>query len=275
MLKMAVAKPKLPVPKFSASEIKRANACAVLIWNGISYEDGSKIVSDRDLLVYFANEFSQIEVSNSQQFSLSRNILHDLIIVSQLKPMYRKQNELSYAQLDAYLKNEYHKFVLGIKGKQAGGVKLAHASQLVKEAGKAVVKPFVSAKAGYRIPFASRLLFFAAPKFLIFNYANRLAEKKMNYQSRPHYAYQDYAFDMLEGLRLNWGELSKYCIPTENADKIERDVKLAYNTHWWARRVFDIALLIRFGVFKPLSNPYGIVKNLQYIRQKQTTVGIP
>ena len=272
---MAVAKSKKPVPKFSAKEIKLANACAVLIWNGVSYESGKEILSDRDLLIYFSHELAKNHLSSSHRLNLSRAMLHDLIIVSLLKPMYRKQNELSYSNMENYLRRDFQKFIKAINTSKNSEEKLEHASQLVRETGKAVVLPNVSAKAGYRIPFASRLLFFAAPQILIFNYANRLAEKKMNYQSRPHYAYKDYAFDLLGGLRKNWAELSKYSIPTKEPLKAEADIKIAYKTHWWARRVLDIALLIRFGVFKPIPDVYMQILTVTYKEQGAAGVAIP
>lgn len=267
---MAKAKPKVQIPKFSANEIRFANACAVLIWNGLSYEDGSEITSDRDLLVYFSSEFQKLSKNFSSGFFLSRKSLHDLIIVALLKPMYRKQHELSYAKLDKFFRTNYSQYEQSIQFVTTSYEKVVKANDLVVAAAKAVVKNGVSPKAGYRVPFASRLLFFGAPDMFIFNYANRLAEKKLNYQARPHYAYPVYGRDMLQVLKNNWIELSKYNIPTEIANEPEEDITIAYHTHWWARRVLDLALLIRFRVFIPISNPYQILKDLKFNQQSQS-----
>ena len=118
-------------------------------------------------------------------------------------------------------------------------------------------------------------MFFAAPSFLIFNYSSRLGEEKLKFQSRPHYAYPDYASEMVEGLRRNWTELSKYNIPTKTANRIDADIKLAYSTHWWARRVLDIALLLRFGVRHAMPNVIVEATKLEYAKQKPLRVPMP
>ena len=272
---MPAAKPKRSVPKFSAMEIKRANACAVFMWNGVSYEDWKEVTSDRELLVYFSHEFAQLGTNAAQSFSLSRSALHDLIISATLKIMYRRKNELTYPNLEDYLSQNYLRAMTSAQMSKTTSDKLFHASQLVKEAGRAVVKPNVSKKAGYRISFLSWLLLFSAPQLLIFNYSNKLGEKAMNFQSRPHYAYPDYALEMVEGLRRNWIELSKYNIPTRTSNKVDADIKLAYKTHWWARRVLDIALLIRFGVRVPMMGVIAEAGKLPYCHQKRVKVAIP
>jgi hypothetical protein len=247
--KMAIAKKKKPIPVFTSRQIDIANDAAVLLYNGRNFVTGKRIVGDRDFLVHFSSEFERLRKSKKPALRLSRNIIRDLIAVSMLKPMYRKQNELTYPGLERYFNSHYPSLYKGYKSKRDKEIKLLMSSEFVIKSAKAVVKPNVSAKAGYRVPFASRLLFFATPQMLIFNYANRLAEKQMNYQSRPHYAYPYYAKDMLEGLRNNWKELSRYNIPLKRKNKPEADISIAYKSHWWARRVFDIALLLHFRVF--------------------------
>jgi hypothetical protein len=272
---MPILRPRIPIPKLTAQEVRVANNCAVLIWNGISYIDGKKTTSDRDLLVYFSNEFQNIITNPNQQVLLSHNIIHDLIIVSLLKPMYRKQNELSFPQLFSFLQNQYPLYNQAYNQSPHAAEKLQISTDFVIAAGKAVVLPGVSVKAGYRVPFLSRLLFFATPHMLVFNYANRLAEKQLNYQSRPHDAYPHYGKDMLSALRNNWTELSKYNIPTEELGQPEQDISLAYNTHWWTRRVLDLALLIKFNVFQPSPVALSGTANLRYSYQTSTLANCP
>lgn len=271
---MVLAKQKKQVPLFTRAEIDAANDCAVLLWNGVDFSSGKKIVSDRDFLVYFSDEFSNIG-NKGHVLHLSRPIIHDLIIISMLKPMYRKQNELTYPGLERYISQHYPSAKLANSRTNHGDVRLGVATEFTISCARAVVKKNVSVKAGYRVPFASRLLFFAAPQLLVFNYANRLAEKKMLYQSRPHYAYPTYANDMLNGLRKNWKLLSKYNLPTEKKGIPEKEVIIAHNTDWWARRVLDIALLIHFGVFSPSVSLSSLRRSLVYTAQSRTTVSCP
>lgn len=266
---MAIAKRRKPIPVFTSRQIDIANDAAVLLYNGRDFVNGEEIVSDREFLVHFSSEFERLRKSNKPAIRLSRIIIHDLIIVSMLKPMYRKQNELTYPGLERYFNSHYPAFYRGYKTNKDKETKLLMSSEFVIKSGKAVVKPNVSAKAGYRVPFASRMLFFAAPEMLIFNYANRLAEKEMKYQSRPHYAYPYYAKDMLEGLRKNWKQLSRYNIPLKRKNKPEVDIAVAYRSHWWARRVFDIALLLHFRVFTKQYSVHNF-NNLTYKFQSKS-----
>lgn len=272
---MVAAKPKVTIPKLTAREIRVANDCAILIWNGISFIDGKQITSDRDFLVYFSTEFQNLLANPSQPLSLSQMIIHDLIIISLLKPMYRKQNELSFPQLFSFLQNEYPVYNQAFNAASNTTEQLDISNKLVIASGRAIVRAGVSVKAGYRVPFLSRLLFFAAPHMLVFNYANKLAGKKLNYQSRPHYAYPIYGRDMLDALRNNWSHLSKYNIPTETLGKPEPDIAFAHQTHWWTRRVLDLALLIRFSVFNPSQPSLLGIRNLRYRYQTQTGVACP
>lgn len=254
---MAIAKKKKSIPVFTSRQLAIANDAAVLLYNGRDFVTGKRIVSDRDFLVHYSSEFELLRKSKKPAIRLSRSVIRDLISVSKLKPMYRKQNELTYPGLERYFNSHYPPLYKGYKSNKDKETKLLMSSEFVIKSGKAVVKPNVSAKAGYRVPFVSRMLFFAAPQMLIFNYANLLAEKHMKYQSRPHYAYPYYAKDMLDGLRKNWKELSHYNIPLKRKNKPEADIAIAYKSHWWARRVFDIALLLHFRVFTKQYSVYN------------------
>ncbi len=272
---MPAAKPRVSLPIFSRKEIKQANDCALLIWNGTSYIDGKEIISDRFFLTYFSHEFSKIITPKSGKFHLQPSIIHDLIIVSLFKPMLRKSSEHDFNALDNFFRKNIKQLHQNNTNISTSLDRVQISSQIVLGAGKAVVKPNVSVKAGYRVPFASRLLFFGMPEFLVFNYANQLCEKKLGYQSRPHVAYPYYANDMLQCLRNNWTELSRYNIPTEIPNQPEPQIKIVHQSHWWARRVLDLALLIKFQVFRPIPINQSMIKGMQYYHQIPSTCAKP
>jgi hypothetical protein len=270
---MASAKPRLPVPKFSKSEIAQANDAAILLWNGISYIDGTSIISDRHFYTYFTSCFSVLPFGGS--LTLSRHEIHDLVIAAVLKGMLRKSKEHTKVGLERFFNKEYASFAYKYYSSSTAE-RIEMASKFVVAAGRAYVKRGVSIKAGYRVPFASRLMFFGLPQFLIFNYANELAEKRMGFQTRPHDAYPCFAPVMLDGLRSNWKYLSQYNIPIVKRNKVDSDIIFGHDkTDWWARRVLDLALLIHFGVFKPGTSVRQKRNELVYRYQQKTLVSMP
>ncbi len=220
-----------------------------MLWNGVSYIDGSAITSDRDFYYDFHTTFSSI-LRNKSRFN--QTIIHDLIITCHLKAMLRTQHQLDFRKMENWLRNNYSKLVkpntAAFRGMKRTAKRKFSGNSLVLGTGRAVVKNGVSVSAGFRVPFASRLLFFSCPQLLIFNFSNPLAVKSMHFQARPHIAYTFYSAAMLDGLRRNWSNLSSFNVPFNSQFK-EPIIDKLRKTDWWARRVLDIALLIRFGIF--------------------------
>jgi hypothetical protein len=161
--------------------------------------------------------------------------------------MLRKQHELSYPQFEKYLIRTAQNYISDCVKSATKSDKWKASSAYVWQGGKELVDVNVQTNAGFRIPLATRILFFALPSMPIANFSNGLA-KSLNLQSRPeaaiHYYYQIFHTCMAS----NSSQLSKYEIPGSNGlvdDMIYKEVK---NSDWWQRRVLDIALLLHFNV---------------------------
>jgi hypothetical protein len=192
--------------------------------------------------------------------------------------MLRSQHQLSFSKMELWLRNNYNKMIKGnittyTKSKRSDKRRII-GNRLVLGVGKAVVKNGVSVSAGFRVPLSSRLLFFACPKLLIFNFANPLAVEKMYFQSRPHVAYPFFSSAMLDGLRLNWAYLSQFNVPYNSSIK-EPMIDRLRKTDWWARRVLDLALLIRFNVFPIKRSVLRLARYQQFSDQAKTTCKCP
>lgn len=244
---MPPSKISLPVPAFSKGDIDLANKCALLLWNGFDYQDGSRITSDEIFFRYFFIQRQNV-VLNGVRFD--PGMIHDLIITSKLKAMLRQTKQMSLLKMDRWFYRDYVKTINCHRSLRSSQYRLSVGTNLVDLVAKAVVRNGVSQSAGYRLAFSTRLLFFACPEYLIFNYSNPLGEKKMLYPSRPQVAYPRYAPDMLDGIRKNWKWLKEYNVPKPTLRFRDPCVDMLRKTDWWARRVLDLALLLHFRVYR-------------------------
>ena len=236
-------------PKFSLAELDLANDCAKLLWHGISFETAKSCVSDEELMSYFASPIQQYFTKQKSSLSFDLNHLHRLIIAAGLKPMLRMQHELSYPQFEQFLSQNFISYENEIK-KVSNFTDLWKASSaFMKHAGKSLVDVNVQTNAGYRVPLATRILFFALPTYPLANFSNGLA-KSLNLQSRPEAAIHPFYQIFHDCLVNNNKQLRKYEMP-QSLGVLDDDIYLAVrNSDWWHRRVIDIALLLHFNVTK-------------------------
>ena len=274
----------IPVPLFQPHEILLANEAALLQWNGYDYVSGNQVTSDYEFLRIFSNELRKALPPSSQQPNFASQDIDELINVCRLKMVKLRFRELDFALMEAFLLQNYPAYLNNIRGVVPAGKALSEATLLLLDTSMAVVKPRQFKSPGHRVGLASRLMFFAAPECLIFNYSWPIATKGLQHTSIPRVAYPLYAAAMLEGLRLNWTELSKYNIPFGHNGKRLSDLKSLedkthttdlYDTHWWARRVIDIALLIRFGKFKMTAHMVSIKQLCRHTIQVPVPVQCP
>lgn len=249
---MPAGKPHKSVPVFSKAELDIANDCAVLLWNGISFETGRKTTSDEKLMSYFAEPIYRFVASQATHVIFDRNELHELISVAGLTPMLRKQNELSYPQFEAYLSKTLKHLQKDINLAKTVAEKWAIASEHVREGGKQLVDVNVKTNAGYRVPFASRILFFATPTMPVANLSNGLA-KALNLPSRPEYAVRPFYQIFYTGLVTNDTLLKTYSMPISHGLLDAEVYSQVAQSDWWQRRVLDIALLLKFNVARTAS----------------------
>jgi hypothetical protein len=244
---MPKGKQHKPAPTFTSTELDLANKCARLIWHGISFETGKLCVSDEELLAYFATPLHKHLTSSRAKVSLNLNDLHSLIIACGLKPMLRKQHELSYPQFENFLTSNTKQYLRDCNAAKQTADAWRVSSAYVKQGGKELVDVAVQTNAGYRIPLATRILFFALPSMPLANFSNGLA-KALNLQSRPEAAIHPFYQIFQTCLDLNRNKLLKYEVPGSVGvldDEIYPDVS---NSDWWQRRVLDIALLLHYRI---------------------------
>jgi hypothetical protein len=249
---MPKGKPHKSAPTFTSAELALANDCARLIWHGISFETGKPIVSDEELLSYFATPLHRHLTSSTAKVSLNLNDLHSLIITCGLKPMLRKQHELSYPQFENYLAKNTKTYLHDCNAAKQTVDAWRVSSAYVMQGGKELVDVAVQTNAGYRIPLATRILFFALPSMPLANFSNGLA-KALNLQSRPEAAINPFYQIFQNCLAINRKQLSKYQMP-QSLEKLENDIYIeAKSSDWWQRRVVDIALLLHFNVSRVIT----------------------
>lgn len=244
---MPARKPHIPVPSFTSTELDIANDCALLLWNGISFETGKATVSDETLMSYFAEPVAQHLKSSRSQVKFNLTELHALVITAGLKPMLRKQHEISYPQFENYLTNSIKYLQTDEASAKTEAERWAATSSFVREGGKQLVNVNVQTNAGYRVPLSSRVLFFAAPTQPIANFSNGLA-KALNLPLRPEYAIRPFYQAICTGFALNKNKVQANAMPQSNGI-LDADVYAQVKVcDWWQRRVLDIALLLKFKV---------------------------
>ena len=243
-------------PIFSVAELDLAHDCAKLLWHGISFETAKSCVSDEELMSYFASPIQQYLTKQKSFLSFDLNHLHRLIIAAGLKPMLRKKHELSYPQFEKFLSQNFNSYESEINKASSTSDLWKVSSAFMKQVGKSLVDVNVQTNAGYRIPLATRILFFALPTHPLANFSNGLA-KSLNLQSRPEAAIHPFYQIFHDCLIINNKQLRKYGMP-QSLGVLDDDIYSAVrNSDWWHRRVIDIALLLHFNVTKvatPLPN---------------------
>lgn len=242
-----------PIPKFTATQIRVANECALLLWNGINFETLRPCVSDKTFADTFYYDMRLAYSGKAVHFS--NHAINDLINVAKLKPIFRMQSKMDRAAFKRFLSRSTHQFSIEYRAATTDSDAIDIVAEFLKSSGKAIVKRGVSAKAGYQISLASRILFFALAEYPFFNFADKLVSKELRFQARPHYSYKPYYHAMLKAIQLNWKELSKYNVPHPQLGTVDPITRDLAKTHWWPRRVFDIALLLHFGLasYSPVS----------------------
>jgi hypothetical protein len=241
----------IPVPKFTAFEIKQAELCAKALWEGIDFRTNELAeISDELLLNNFYVSFQRLARNPTRPSLITEPDLRQLIRVGELKAMFR-----------CTLPIDFNKGITSITTLVVPTYKLCVARRpaysRLDGAVKAVMdlsicwvsNPNKSLNGNYRVPFSSRLLFFCTPELMVFNLSNELA-KKMQLQTRPQAALPQFNKLLADGLMLNRGLLGRLKLPERSALS-ETNWKKINKTDWWQRRVLDLALLIKFRVSVP------------------------
>ena len=239
----------ITVPKFSASHLALAEVCATELWNGFDYQTGKALpVSDEALLVMFATPTFAMYASPRTQQTFTELDVRDLIRVARLKALFRSTQVTDFqGAITAYRKTA----LAAYRGWKNKTIKLSNPYDYATRATldwspKFVNNSRVSPNGNHRVPLACRILFFAMPDMMVFNFSNGLATK-MRLQSRPQAALPYFNKYLYEGLHHNKVLLKNLKMPQSTT--LNKEIWHAANKNdWWQRRVLDLALLLHFGV---------------------------
>jgi len=220
------------------------------LWNGLDYQTGKELdASDEDLLVMFATPTFAMYKSSSTNQTISEADIRELIRVARLKALFRSEQPTDFKGAIAAYRTTALAIYSGFKKKT---LTLANPYDYATKATldwsvKFVNNTSVSLNGNHRVPLACRILFFAMPDMMVFNFSNGLAIKKMRLQSRPQAAILNFNKYLYEGLQLNTVLLKNLDMPKPST--LSEDIWVAANKGgWWQRRVLDLALLLHFGL---------------------------
>ena len=236
------------VPKFTAYQVKLAELCALDLWEGIDYENGNDMeISDEELLVDFAVPFQLLRKNPATVNGISEASIRRLIRVGKLKALFRSTNPTNFISGIQTITKDVIPIYNGWRNKTIKLTPTGYGLQATLNLGAGFVTNSKPTKRGnFRISLASRLLFFATPDMLLFNYSNGLGEA-MNLQKRPQHAIPYFMEMLQQGLITNSALVSKLQLPPS---KLLGAVmwKRIKKFNWWQRRVLDLALLLHFGL---------------------------
>lgn len=251
---MAAGRYPIPVPKFTAFEVKLAELSAQALWQGIDFRTNKLAeVSDELILNNFQVSFQRLVKRPALPALLTEPDLRQLIRVGELKAMFRSTLPLDFPKGIAAIPTLVVPTYRASTRKRPTIDRYSAGVKSVLDLSISwVSNPNPSLNGNYRVPFSSRILFFCAPEMMIFNYSNELG-KAMQMQTRPQAALTNFNKLLNDGLQLNRVLFKKLKLPERSAlsqsnwDKINK-------TDWWKRRVLDLALLIKYRVSVPHSS---------------------
>jgi hypothetical protein len=187
---MAKAKQHLSVPLLSPYAIKLAELCAIDLWHGVDYETGKTMdASDDELLQTFYMPIKRMYLRGTAANTIVEDDVRLIIKQGKLKALYRSHLPLDFNKGLSAIKTHC---LPTYKGWRNGTMQLTptgYATKTTLDLGISFVQTTKAptTNGNYRVPLATRILFYAMPDMLMFNYSNALG-KALNLQSRPQSA---------------------------------------------------------------------------------------
>jgi hypothetical protein len=249
---MAKGKKHLSVPLLSPYAIKLAELCAIDLWNGVDYETGKPIdASDDELLLTFYLPIKRMYLRGASSNTITEDDVRLIIKQGKLKALYRSHLPLDFNKGLNAIKSQCLPIY---KGWRNGTMQLTPTGYATKASLELGISFVQTSKAptrngNYRVPLSTRILFYALPDMLMFNYSNALG-KALNLQSRPQSAIPYFFEIMSKGLEKNAKELAKLKMPS-SVFLSQVDWARIKKHGWWERRVLDLALMIHFKLSTP------------------------
>ena len=248
---MPAKRQSIPVPLFSAYEISLAQECALELWRGFDFEsDDEKEMSDEELLHSFSSSFHAVLSNPNTPHSITEYEVRRLARVAKIKAFYRSAIPTDFPAGIQSLETNVTKNYRQWRSRSAGSSRKSLVlDSVIQVSSDFVTNPGHSPNGNYRVPLASRLLFYAVPEMPIFAYSNALAQK-LQFQSRPQAAYA-YFFDaMFKGVWLNRRRLEMLVMPVSSLLSASQLTALNLS-RWWIRRVLDLALMNNLNLSQP------------------------
>jgi hypothetical protein len=239
----------LQVPVFTRAHLDQAADCSMLLWEGVDYETGKDMeTSDCEFLEEFYLAFELKRLYPGSKLTIDEDVLRRLIRLGKLKAMFRSTNPIDFGNGLKCIESLISRYDSWLHKQVKPPL-----DEFLHDFGVELGRSFVTANSGpvingnYRIPFASRILFFGFPMMPFFSFSNSLSSK-MLFQTRPQAALKSFNAELVRGFIANDLLLSKTPVPSapQSIDAASWSRILACK--WWERRVFDIALLLHFGI---------------------------
>jgi hypothetical protein len=261
---------RVKVPTFSRSALTLADLCAKDLWRGTSFKDNASIQSDEHFLQQFASPFlNYLYTGKIDNSHISEDSISELIKVAGLKAMKLSSANTDIQQgldtlyfgisklISDWIDNNNRTEKVDSKtGEILGEIETRFSSlDIGLEATQVLGEGFFTVagkkKTGSFVALASRLLFFALPQVKMFNYSTEIAKSLGLDTSKPSLILRDYTYTLDEGFERNWHYLREFEMPFSNNVIKERLWTLAYESGWWQRRVYDLALVIHLTGVTP------------------------
>jgi hypothetical protein len=218
------------------------------LWNEIDFEIGNaNHISDEDLLHRFAMPVQALLKNPSTKQQITEHDIRALIRVAGLKPLFRSSNPTDFqAGILKFGVTVFPLYKDWLSGNQAsnqlgvtGKITLDWSPTFVVNVSGHTVN------GNHRVPIAVRILFFALPDMMFFNFSNDLS-KAMQLQTRPQAALPNFNQYLFQGIIDTKNELDKLKMPAPTIMTSKLLAKAEQNG-WWQRRVLDLALLLHFN----------------------------
>ena len=205
-------------------------------------------LSDEELLHEFSMRFNATKANTNTLLQIDEDLVRKLIRVARLKALYRSTTTMNFFNASNTIAistvNLYNNWVVNhatlISHHQTSRAVLDLAAGFVNQ------PPNINTPKYFRVSLASRVLFFAVPEMLFFNFSKGL-NRAMIFQIQPQKAIPIFNRELFDGLLRNDVLLSRCLMPQPKI--LSTQTWNAANTNgWWKRRVLDIALLLHFKV---------------------------
>lgn len=248
---MATRRQSIPVPFFNAFEIALAQECALELWRGVDFEsDSEKEKSDEELLHHFSGSFNLILQNPNSAIRVTELEVRQLARIARIKAFYRSTINTDFTAGINAVEVDATQYLHQWRGRTAGASRKSCAIKAVVDVARSFVSnPLPSINGNYRVPLASRLLFYSVPEMPIFAFSNALAQK-LQLQTRPQAAYPFFFDLMYKGIWTNKRRLSMLNMPTSYLLSAAQQRSIE-RKGWWIRRVLDLALLNHFNLASP------------------------